>query len=79
MVPCKIFAHSGAGPFNTETAIPVKTRDTPEWGRRVRPKKRLPVVGDFVMLAPEYAPKYFQIAGARIYTAVKSPVPKIKW
>lgn len=51
MVPCTILAHSGAGAFKTETAMPVNTKETPEWGRRVRPRYFLTVSGDFVMLA----------------------------
>lgn len=58
IVPCIIRAHSGAGPDRTETAIPVNTRETPEWGSRVRPRYFLTVSGDFVTDAPKKAPKY---------------------
>ena len=47
------FGTSGAGAFKTETAMPVNTREPPEWGRRIRPRYFLTVLGDFVMLAPK--------------------------
>ena len=64
MVPWMIFAHSGAGPVSTDTAIPVKTRDTPEWGSKVKPRKFRTVLGDLVTAAPKNAPKYFPNARA---------------
>ena len=57
-MPWIICAHSGAGLLKTDTAIPVKTKETPEWGSNVNPKYFLTVSGDLVILAPKYAPKY---------------------
>lgn len=53
IVPCMIFALSGAGVESTETAIPVNTSDTPECGSNVSPKYFFTVSGDLVTLAPK--------------------------
>ena len=52
MVPCRMRAQSGAGPCSTDTATPVNTSDTPEWGSRVRPRYRRTVAGAWVARAP---------------------------
>lgn len=62
IVPCIIFAHSGAGPFKTETAIPVNTNDTPECGSNVSPKYFFTTCGERVIAAPKNAPLYFPTA-----------------
>ena len=66
IVPWIILAHSGAGVANDETAIPVKTRDTPECGNNVKPKYFLTVSGHLVIVAPNLAPKYFPKALVKI-------------
>ena len=66
IVPRIIFAQSGASPANTDTAIPVNTSDTPECGKRVSPSYFLTLSGDFVTLAPKYAPKYLPAARTMI-------------
>ena len=53
IVPWMMEAHSGAGPSRMETAMPVKTRDTPEWGSRVKPRYFFTVSGAWVMEAPK--------------------------
>lgn len=40
MVPFTITARSGWEAASTEQMIPVKTKDTPEWGSRVSPRYR---------------------------------------
>ena len=62
MVPWTMAEHSGAGPDSMETVIPVKTRETPEWGNRVRPRYFLTVLGEWVIQEPKYAPKYLPAA-----------------
>ena len=59
-----IEAHSGAGTLNTDTAIPVNTRETPEWGSSVKPKYFFTVSGAWVTAAPKYAPLYLPTARA---------------
>ena len=48
-----IEAHSGAGPLSTDTAMPVNTSETPEWGSSVKPKNFLTVLGACVTAAPK--------------------------
>ena len=38
MVPCIITAYSGRNGIKVSTAIPVNINDTPEWGKRDKPK-----------------------------------------
>ena len=66
MVPWMIWAHSGAGPCSTDTAMPVNTRDTPECGSRVKPRYLRTVSGAWVTAAPKYAPPYLPTARATI-------------
>ena len=47
-----------------DTAIPVNTRETPEWGSSVKPKYFFTVSGAWVTAAPKYAPLYLPTARA---------------
>ena len=62
MVPWMMAAFSGAETARAEADIPVNTRETPEWGSRVRPNYYLTVSGGWVILVPNRAPKHFSNA-----------------
>ena len=61
-VPDTIFASDGSKPFKADTAIPVKTRETPECGRRVNPRYFVTAGSACVIFPPRKAPPIFPAA-----------------
>ena len=49
-------ASDGSIAVKEVAAIPVNTRETPEWGKRVSPRYFFTVGGDFVITPPRSAP-----------------------
>lgn len=66
MVPDIIVAGEESIEVNVVTAIPVNTKDTPEWGNNVNPRYFLTVGSAFVTFPPQKAPPIFPAALERI-------------
>ena len=62
IVPDTIVARAVSVTVKVETAIPVNTRDIPEWGNNVNPRYFVTAVSAFVILPPKYEPPIFPIA-----------------
>lgn len=65
-VPDTTDAEEGSKPDSVDTAIPVKTSDTPECGRSVNPRYFVTVGAAFVSLPPRKAPPILPAALERI-------------
>ncbi len=62
IVPDTIEAREVSIAAKVETAIPVNTKDTPEWGSYVNPRYFVTEGSAFVILPPQYAPPIFPAA-----------------
>ena len=66
MVPDTIAAREESTEVNVVTAIPVNTKDTPEWGNSVKPRYFVTAGSAFVSFPPKNAPPIFPAALERI-------------
>ena len=74
-MPRMMETEAGSTVAIVEAAMPVKTRETPEWGRRVRPRCFV-IVFSFLMVAPPSEAKpIFPAARERMQTKVSAPDP----
>ena len=62
IVPDTMEASDGSIEVSVVTAIPVKTRDTPECGSNVKPRYLVTEEQAFVIFPPKYAPPILPIA-----------------